>query len=60
MEYHNETYSLEIFIVTEGSVVMNQQMVLKKGECAAILAKTKYSLLAPGHATVFKAFVPTC
>ena len=58
MEYHNETYSLEIFIVTKGSVVMNHQMVLKKGECAAILAKTKYTLLATGSATVFKAFVP--
>ena len=58
MEFQSETYSLEIFIVTEGSVLVNQHMVLKKGECAAILAKTKYSLLAPGHATVFKAFVP--
>jgi len=57
-EYQSETYSLEIFIVTEGSVLLNQHMVLKKGESAAILAKTKYSLLATGHTTVFKAFVP--
>lgn len=58
MEYQSETYSLEIFIVTAGSVLLNQQMVLKKGESAAILAKTKYSLLATGQTTVFKAFVP--
>lgn len=58
MEFQSETYSLEIFIVTEGSLLLSQKMVLKKGECAAILAKTKYTLLAPGHATVFKAFVP--
>jgi len=34
-------------------------MVLKKGEAAAILAKTEYSLVATGNCTLFKAFVPS-
>jgi len=57
--YHGESYSLEILIVTEGSVLVNNSMVLKKGEAAAILAKTEYSLVATGNCTLFKAFVPS-
>lgn len=57
--YQGSSYSLEILIVTEGSVLLNQSMVLKKGESAAILANSNYTLTATGTATIFKAFVPT-
>ena len=57
--YQAKSFSLEIIIVTDGSVLVNQSMVLKKGEAAAILAETKYSLTATGNCTIFKAFVPS-
>lgn len=57
--YQASSFSLEILIVTEGSVLVNQNMVLKKGEAAAILAETQYSLTATGNCTIFKAFVPS-
>jgi mannose-6-phosphate isomerase len=57
--YQASSYSLEILIVTEGSVLLNQSMVLKKGDSAAILANSAYTLTATGAATIFKAFVPT-
>jgi mannose-6-phosphate isomerase len=57
--YNANSFSLEIIIVTEGSVLVNQSMVLKKGEAAAILAETEYSLTATGNCTLFKAFVPS-
>lgn len=56
--YQGKSFSLEIFIVTEGSVLVNNTMVIKKGEAAAILAATDYSLTATGNCTLFKAFVP--
>ena len=57
--YQATSFSLEILLVTEGSVLVNQFMVLKKGEAAAILAETQYSLTATGNCTIFKAFVPS-
>jgi len=57
--YNSKSFSLEILIVTEGSVLVNNSMVLKKGEAAAILAETEYSLTATGNSTLFKAFVPS-
>ncbi len=57
--YQGKSFSLEILIVTDGSVLVNNSMVLKKGEAAAILADTEYSLTATGNSTLFKAFVPS-
>jgi len=57
--YQGKSFSLEILIVTDGSVLVNNSMVLKKGEAAAILANTEYSLTATGNSTLFKAFVPS-
>lgn len=57
--YQAKSFSLEIIIVTEGSALVNQSMVLKKGEAAAIFANTQYSLTATGNCTIFKAFVPS-
>jgi mannose-6-phosphate isomerase len=59
VNYQATSFSLEILIVTEGSVIINQNMVLKKGEAAAILAETQYSLTTTGNCTIFKAFVPS-
>lgn len=58
-EYQSNSFSLEILIVTEGSIIVNQLMVLNKGEAAAILANTNYMLTATGNTTIFKAFVPS-
>jgi mannose-6-phosphate isomerase len=57
--YQAKSFSLEIIIITDGSVLVNQSMVLKKGEAAAILAETQFSLTATGNCTIFKAFVPS-
>lgn len=56
--YQGKSFSLEIIIVTEGAVIVNQHLVLKKGEAAAILADTSFDLNATGNSTIFKAFVP--
>ena len=57
--YTGKSFSLEIIIVTEGAVIVNQHLVLKKGEAAAILADTSFELKATGNSTIFKAFVPS-
>ncbi|WP_439506392.1 mannose-6-phosphate isomerase, class I [Sediminibacterium sp.] len=57
--YYSKSFSLEIMIVTEGAVIVNQHLVLKKGEAAAILADTSFELKATGNSTIFKAFVPS-
>ncbi|MBA4257721.1 MAG: mannose-6-phosphate isomerase, class I [Chitinophaga sp.] len=57
--YFGKSFSLEIMIVTEGAVIVNQHLVLKKGEAAAVLADTPYELNGTGNSTIFKAFVPS-
>lgn len=57
--YQGKSFSLEIILVTEGAVIVNQHLVLKKGEAAAILADTSFDLNATGNSTIFKAFVPS-
>lgn len=56
--YQNQTSSLEIMLVTEGGAVINNQLVLKRGEAAALFANETYQLTASGHSTLFKSFVP--
>ncbi len=56
--YSGQAGSLEIMVVTEGGVVINNSLVLKKGEAAAIFAGEKYELQASGHSVLFRAFVP--
>jgi len=61
LEYVNTTMSLEIFFVIDGDVVLEDKVntiTLTKGQAAAILANTDYSLNATEKATVFKAYVP--
>lgn len=56
--YEHVAASLEILIVTEGGAVVNNTLVLKRGEAFAAVAGQSYTLHASGNATLFKAFVP--
>ena len=58
LSYSNRAASLEIIIVTEGGVLINNTLVLKRGEAAAILPGKDYLIEASGDCTLFKAFVP--
>lgn len=57
MTYNNVTKAMEIILVTEGGAVLNNNMVLKKGEAICLMPGTSYSLISSGHCTLFKAFV---
>jgi mannose-6-phosphate isomerase len=50
--------SLEIWIVTEGGALINNSLVLKKGEAVAVFAGASYTIQASGNCTLYKAFVP--
>ncbi len=50
--------SPEIIIVTEGGALVNNTMVLKRGEVVAMLPGFEYNIQASGNAVLFKAFVP--
>ncbi len=58
ISYTNTSDSLDILVVTEGGAVLNNTMVLKRGEAVAIMAHQTYTLQASGNATLYKAFVP--
>ncbi|MEN9684418.1 MAG: mannose-6-phosphate isomerase, class [Bacteroidota bacterium] len=58
MSYQNIAASLEILIVTEGGALVNNAIVLKRGEALAVFANRQYSLQSSGNCTLFKAFVP--
>lgn len=57
-EYQATAESLEIMIVTEGGALVNNSIVLKRGEVLALLPGAEYELYASGNCTLFKAFVP--
>ncbi|MEI6265546.1 MAG: mannose-6-phosphate isomerase, class I [Sphingobacteriia bacterium] len=57
-EYEAVAESLEIMIVTEGGALVNNSIVLKRGEVVAILPGAEYQVYASGNCTLFKAFVP--
>ncbi len=57
-EYHAMADSLEIMIVTAGGALVNNDIVLKRGEVLAVLPGAEYELHASGNCTLFKAFVP--
>ena len=58
LSYSNKAYSLEIIMVTDGGALINNTLVLKRGEAVAILPGEDYTILASGDCTLFKAFVP--
>lgn len=57
-DYVATSSSLELVIVTEGGALINNNLVLKKGEAAAILPGAAYEIHSSGNCTLFKAFVP--
>lgn len=57
-EYQATAESLEIMIVTAGGALVNNSLVLKRGEVLALLPGAEYELYASGNCTLFKAFVP--
>ena len=58
VSYKNKASSFEIFVVTEGGALINNTLVLKRGEAVAVFAGESYILQASGNCTLFKAFVP--
>lgn len=56
--YEHLSDSLEILIVTEGGALVNNSLVLKRGEAFVAAAGQAYHLQASGNAILFKAFVP--
>lgn len=56
--YNASAGSLEIILVTEGGTLVNNNIVLKRGEVIAVLPGAEYELSASGNCTLFKAFVP--
>lgn len=56
--YEHVSDSLEILIVTEGGALVNNSLVLKRGEAFVAAAGQAYHLQASGNAILFKAFVP--
>ena len=58
INYQHTSSSLEILVVTEGAALLNQKMVLKKGESVYILPNTDYQITCSGSVTLFRAWVP--
>ncbi|MEO8173070.1 MAG: mannose-6-phosphate isomerase, class I [Sediminibacterium sp.] len=58
VSYTNKAHSLEIWIVIEGGALINNSLVLKRGEAVAIFAGASYEIQASGNCTLYKAFVP--
>ncbi len=56
--YQRTAGSLEICIITEGGVLVNNSLVLKRGEAFAATAGESFTVESSGHATMFRAFVP--
>jgi len=56
--YSNTATSLEIMVVTSGGALVNNRLVLKRGEAFAVLPGAGYTIQASGTCTLFKAFVP--
>lgn len=56
--YEATSSSFEILIVTEGGVVINNTLALKRGEAAGIFADADYTIQSSGRSVLFKAFVP--
>lgn len=55
--YVNSTEGLELFIVTEGGAVINNHLVVKKGEALCMLPGAAYEIQSSGECTLYKAFV---
>lgn len=58
LSYTGTAASLEIWAVTAGGAVVNNSLVLKRGEAFAVFANETYTIEASGDCTLFRAFVP--
>lgn len=58
LSYTGTATSLEIWAVTAGGAVVNNSLVLKRGEAFAAFANESYTIEASGDCTLFRAFVP--
>jgi len=58
LSYTGTASSLEIWAVTAGGAVVNNSLVLKRGEAFAVFANETYTIAASGDCTLFRAFVP--
>jgi len=56
--YSSRASSLEIFVTVDGGALVNNTLVLKRGEAFAVFAGASYTIEASGNCTMFKAFVP--
>lgn len=57
-EYEATAVTPEMVIVTEGGALVNNSLVLKRGEAMVMLPGGHYQVYASGNCTLFKAFVP--
>ncbi|MBY0480368.1 MAG: mannose-6-phosphate isomerase, class I [Chitinophagaceae bacterium] len=57
MTYSNSAEGMELLIVTEGAAVINNSLVLKRGEAACLFPDAVYEIITSGNCTLFKAFV---
>jgi mannose-6-phosphate isomerase len=55
--YSNTTEGLEVLIVTAGGAILNNSIVLKRGEAICLLPDAAYNLESSGNCTLLKAFV---
>jgi len=55
--FEDKALSPEIWIVVEGGVIINQQIVIKKGESFIVFPGQSYQLLSSGKTSLYKAFV---
>jgi mannose-6-phosphate isomerase len=57
-DYSHNSYSAEIYLVTEGAIQPPCNCTLKKGEALFALPSTEMSFEANEESVVYKAFVP--
>lgn len=58
LSYTSRAASLEIYIVTDGGALIDNNIVLKRGEAVAMLPGAECTIYASGPCSIFKAFVP--
>ena len=56
MTYSNSAEGMELLLVTEGGAVINNSIVIKKGEAVCIFPDAVYNIISSGNCTLFKAF----
>jgi mannose-6-phosphate isomerase len=55
--YSNSTEGMELLIITEGGAIINNSLVVKRGDALCMLPDAQYHILSSGNCTIYKAFV---